>query len=855
MVQARRGRRKASASASAATPSSCRSGEGGVQSGAAPPPPPPPPPAPPLQEGRQEAADPRGQGEPERRLSRAAATAEPPVLEVPEVPLPLPLPPSAVVATWLHGLQRSLWSRLPGGAAPHGAAAMKRGGPGRRAASASAAKSESQKPKKERSGPDLGGFGPGWVPGAFIEIGTFIAKADSKIWLSLLIAAIVGIFHWYYISTLFENDRNFSHLSALEKEMSFRTEMGLYYSYFKTIIEAPSFCNGLWMIMNDKLTEYPLTINTLKRFNLYPEIVLASWYRMYMAVMNAAGIETQHCWTVNRGEGISSVENCEGLGDPPSFYVAIVFLLNGLMVSVFFLYGTYLSGSRSGGLLTVACFFFNHGESTRVMWTPPLRESFSYPFLVLQMLLLTYILRTQNINRRSLIALSVSNVFFMLPWQFAQFVLLTQVASLFGIYILGFIDSSKLQKIIYAHMASLAVCFVLMFGNSMLLTSYYAAALVVSWGVLEFGPKYLKLHRKNVPLWAVEGFACLFGTITLKSFMCLILGLTDDAHITNLLKAKFTSYRDFDTSMYTCAAEFDFLSIETPINYMKTLLLPVVLVVFSVIVVKAFQYIMGYRRRQGDHFIQGEIVYHALQLMFFMVLAFLIMRLKLFLTPHMCIMASLICSKQLFGWVFQKIQPATFVIAILAMMSFEGIANIQKEWKIKGQFNNMPQEELLLWIKANTKPDAVFAGTMPIMASVKLSTLRPVVNHPHYEDSGLRARTKIVYSMYSRKPAKEVKKNLVKMGVNYYILEDSWCLKRSGCRSQDNVPSSQFLYGNTQELDITWPGCSMAEIWDLEDFINAGKVPLCNLMIRNSRPYFRTVFSNNVFKVLEVIAE
>uniref|UniRef100_A0A8D2JIZ8 C-mannosyltransferase DPY19L1 n=1 Tax=Varanus komodoensis TaxID=61221 RepID=A0A8D2JIZ8_VARKO len=607
----------------------------------------------------------------------------------------------------------------------------------------------------------------------------------------------------YHIKTLFENDRHFSHLSTLEREMAFRTEMGLYYSYFKTIIEAPSFYSGVWMIMNDKLTEYPLVINTLKRFNLYPEVVLASWYRIYTGTMNAFGIQTQKCWSVNRGEGLSPVESCEGLGDPASFYVAMIFLLNGLMVSVFFLYGTYLSGNIFGGLLTVACFFFNHGESTRVMWTPPLRESFSYPFLVIQMLLLSYILRTQKVNRRSLIALSVSNVFFMLPWQFAQFVLLTQVATVFGLYILGFIDSSKLQKILFAHMASLAVCFVLMFGNSMLLTSYYAASLVVSW--------------------AIEGFSCLFGTITLKSLMCIIFGISDDAHISNLLKAKLTGYKDFDTSMYTCAVEFDFMEKETPVRYMKTLLLPVVLVVFSVIVVKVCYCYFSFHL--------PLTMYHALQLIFFAVLAILIMRLKLFLTPHMCIMASLICSKQLFGWVFHKIQPGTLVLAILAMMAFEGIANIQKERSIVGEFSNLPQEELLLWIKANTRQDAVFAGAMPTMASVKLSALRPIVNHPHYEDAGLRARTKIVYSMYSRKPAKEVKRALLKMGVNYYILEDSWCLRR------------------------TKPGCSMPEIWDIEDLANIGKVPLCNLMSKDSRPYFRTVFKNDIFKILEVTRE
>uniref|UniRef100_A0A669P8V6 Dpy-19 like C-mannosyltransferase 1 n=1 Tax=Phasianus colchicus TaxID=9054 RepID=A0A669P8V6_PHACC len=618
-----------------------------------------------------------------------------------------------------------------------------------------------------------------------------IVRADSKTWLTFILAAFAGVLHWWHITTLFENDRHFSHLSTLEREMAFRTEMGLYYSYFKIIIEAPSFWNGLYAIMNDRLTEYPLVINTLQRFNLYPEVVLASWYRIYTAVMDFLGVPTKMCWTVNRGKDLSPVESCEGWGDPASFYVAVIFLLNGLMMSLFFIYGTYLSGSRLGGLITVMCYFFNHGECTRVMWTPPLRESFSYPFLVLQMLLLTYILRIPNVNKGSLIALCVSNIFFMLPWQFAQFVLLTQIASLFAVCIMGYIDSCKLQKILSVHMVSLVVCFILMFGNSMLLTSYYAASLVV--------------------IWVKQ---------SLFFFFCLpqVFFFSYQAHIGNILKAKFIGYKDFDTLMYTCAAEFDFMEKETPIRYIKTLLLPIVLVVFVVIV----------KKLNINIFCFLQVIYHALQLLAYGVLAILIMRLKLFLTPHLCVMASLVCSKQLFGWLFCKIQPKTLVFAILALMAIEGSANLQTQWNIMGEFSNLPQEELLEWIQVNTRQDAVFAGAMPTMASVKLSALRPVVNHPHYEDAGLRARTKIVYSMYSRKPAKEVKKELIKLGVNYYILEESLCVSRKK------------------------PGCSMPEIWDVEDPANSGRIPLCTLMSQDSRPYFITVFENSNYRVLKI---
>ena len=57
----------------------------------------------------------------------------------------------------------------------------------------------------------------------------------------------------------------------------------------------------------------------------------------------------------------------------------------------------FFSGdSCLGGLFAVLCFYYNHGEATRVQWTPPLRESFAFPISFMQQWMLTRILSSTN---------------------------------------------------------------------------------------------------------------------------------------------------------------------------------------------------------------------------------------------------------------------------------------------------------------------------------------------------------------------------------------------------------------------------------------------------------------------------
>ena len=289
-----------------------------------------------------------------------------------------------------------------------------------------------------------------------------------------VLTLLAGVLNAHHVSSLFENDRHFSHLSNLEREMTFRTEMGLYYSYFKTILEADSLMEGTMQLYKNNITEYPSVINTLKRFNLYPELLAGSLYRG----LNQLGLLSQQCWTVKRGSGLADVRSCEGLQDPPNFYISLVWVAAGATASLIFLLGLVISGSVTGGLISCFCFFYNHGESTRVMWTPPLRESFAFPVCLAQILAVSLTTRNKRPGWRNVLSISATTTLFIIFWQFAQFMLFTQVCAIFGIYLLGCLHQDTLHSILVAQVIGLLNSVALMFGNEMLFTSLFGSAVI-----------------------------------------------------------------------------------------------------------------------------------------------------------------------------------------------------------------------------------------------------------------------------------------------------------------------------------------------------------------------------------------
>ena len=89
---------------------------------------------------------------------------------------------------------------------------------------------------------------------------------------------------------------------------------------------------------------------------------------------------------------------------------------------------------------------------------------------------------------------------------------------------------------------------------------------------------------------AVQLVIYFSGVIGIKNIIAGLLGVTDDSHIFDIFRAKFTDYKNFHTQLYTCAKEFDFLEYDTYIKLSKTCLIPAVLLVWITLGLRILRY-------------------------------------------------------------------------------------------------------------------------------------------------------------------------------------------------------------------------------------------------------------------------
>ena len=500
--------------------------------------------------------------------------------------------------------------------------------------------------------------------------------------------------------------------------------------------------------------------------------------------------------------------------------------------------GSLLSRSAVGGLISALCFFFNHGEATRVMWAPPLRETFAFPFSLVINIAVTEILRRPRAHYSQPLYVAVASYLYLVTWQFSQYTLMVTVMAVYFLHTIELIRPLPMLLVLMGTIFGFSNCLVTLFANRLLMTSYLAGCLLALF--------LMYCTLENIFSWfpppmnkTLQVTFIVLSTVAGKMELSNLFGVDEDSHVFNVIRSKFSNYSDFHTLLYTCSEEFDFLPTETVSKLSKTFLIPIVALVFGAVMANIFGKMKaGFIESLTDknapllplmwRGVDPGVVYNMIMLVAYCILSSLIMRLKLFMTPQLCIVASLITCRVYFKVLHKREVYYGLMAVMVAVMSIRGTENLLAQRSIRGEYMNPDLEELLVWVSTDTSSTSVFAGSMSTMANLMLSTRRPIVNHPHYETAEARRRTKQVYSVFSRRPPQVVYETLRDLKVNYLVLDEKWCLHKHK------------------------PGCGMLDLWDVEEPHYKNKPALCPKLFHKSPTPFHRVFANDGYVVLQV---
>uniref|UniRef100_A0A3Q2DVW3 Dpy-19 like C-mannosyltransferase 3 n=1 Tax=Cyprinodon variegatus TaxID=28743 RepID=A0A3Q2DVW3_CYPVA len=619
----------------------------------------------------------------------------------------------------------------------------------------------------------------------------------SIIWTSIgwSVSVGLGLLCSIYVATLHENDLWFSNIKEVEREISFRTECGLYYSYYKQMLQAPSIQEGLSELIQDNLTESRRTINLLQRMNIYQEVFLSVLYRLLPL---------------------------QAYLEPVYFYIYTVFSLQAVYVIALYLTAWLLSGSWLAGTLTGVWYILNRVDTTRVEFTISLRENWSLPFFALQVAAITCYLRPQlsALQQKVTVWLMFVTTFcFCLTWQFNQFILLVQALIIYALDCGDLLSTTQVTTLYLVQVSGLLSVWLLQFCNSMILGSLVLSFIVAALFVrhcqssLRTGGLLLRVAKLLLHTGLVLLLTFIINFLTKRA-----LQLQSDEHIFKFIKSKFGlgPTRDFDASLYLCEEAFGLLPLDTLERLAGTLLLypyiPTVLLLSGTLVAAVLQNLRP--KGGGVEAFRPDVAYNLLHTVLYGLLAFSTMRMKYIWTGHMCAVAAYgVCGTEIWTLLLKVLRCNTKALLrvvryavpllLIGWLYYKFWPKLMEELSDLREFYDPDTVELMTWISTKTPKQAVFAGSMQLLAGIKLCTGRVLTNHPHYEDKDLRERTRQVYQVYARRSPEEVYGILRAAGADYVVLENSICYERRhqrGCRLRDLLDLSNGHVGGASCL-------------------------------------------------------
>uniref|UniRef100_A0A674A2N2 Dpy-19 like C-mannosyltransferase 3 n=1 Tax=Salmo trutta TaxID=8032 RepID=A0A674A2N2_SALTR len=635
----------------------------------------------------------------------------------------------------------------------------------------------------------------------YVTLSSGVWTWRTVLWVAIgwIVGISLGMLCCIYVATLHENDLWFSNIKEVEREISFRTECGLYYSYYKQMLRAPSIQQGLSELISDNATESKRTINLLRRMNIYQEVFLGVLYRILPI---------------------------QAYLEPVYFYIYTVFSLQAVYVIALFITSWLLSGSWLAGALTGVWYILNRVDTTRVEFTVSLRENWSLPFFALQIAAITCYLRPhlKPIQQKVVLWLMfLATLCFCLTWQFNQFILLVQALIIFTLDCLDLISTEQVTCLYLVQVSSLLSVWLLQFCNSMILGS-----LALSFIVAALFVKHFQVRPNTYHMFLLKP----------QGFDWFIL-------------------QDFDASLYLCEEAFGLLPLDTFDRLAGTL--PRLYVLCINVILSDSSAVGRPQKGRGEArpiCMRADVAYNLLHTVFFGLLALGTMRMKYLWTGHMCAFAAYgVCGKELWSLCLNMIHcntktklrliRYTLPLVILCFLYHKFWPKLMTELSELREFYDPDTVELMTWISSKTPKKAVFAGSMQLLAGIKLCTGRVLTNHPHYEDRALRERTRQVYQIYAHQSPEEVHGILRTAGADFVVMEDSICYERRhgrGCRLRDllDLANGHIMDG---------PGDNDP------DLVHASHPRFCESVKTDGPAYtalFTRVFQNKTFHVYKL---